>query len=74
MIPFWLPKIVALAAGAVFVFGSDARPRSKLILALVVLLSLILEYGVRSPAAWAVALVLQVAASVFVLVYFRQYR
>ena len=74
MIPFWLPKVVALAAGAIFIFGTDARPRSKLLLALVVLLSLFLEYGIGSPAAWAAALVLQVAAGVTVLVYFRVYR
>jgi len=72
--PFFLPKVVALAAGAFFVFGTDARPRSKLILVLVVLLSLVLEYGFRSLATWAAALVLQAAASVFVLVYFKQYR
>ena len=74
MIPFWLPKVVALAAGAVFVFGASARPRSKLILVLAVLLSFVLEYGVGGPAAWAVALVLQVVVAVSVLVYFRVYR
>jgi len=74
MIPFWLPKVVALVAGAIFVFGTEARPRSKVILVLAVLLSFALEYGIRSQAAWAAALVLQVAVSVSVLVYFKAYR
>jgi hypothetical protein len=74
VIPFWLPKVVALAAGAVFVFGSDASRRAKVALVLVVLLSLILEYGIGSRTAWAAALVLQAAVGVFVLVHFRIYR
>jgi len=74
VIPFFLPKVVALAAGAVFLFGSDARPRAKVILVLVVLLSLILEYGIGSRPAWAAALVLQAAVGVFVLIHFRVYR
>jgi hypothetical protein len=74
VIPFWLPKVVALAAGAVFLFGTDARPRSKGIVFSTLLLSFVLEYGIRSPATWAVALVLQVAVCVAVLLYFRLYR
>ena len=74
MIPFFLPKVVALAAGAIFVFGTSARPRSKVILVLAVLLSLVLEYGIGGPAAWAAALVLQVAVAVSVLIYFKAYR
>ena len=74
MMPFWLPKVVALAAGAIFVFGTGARPRSKVILILAVLVSFVLEYGVGGPAAWAAALVLQVVVAVSVLIYFRVYR
>ena len=74
MIPFWLPKVVALVAGAFFVFGTDARPRSKAILVLAVLLSFVLEYGIGGQAAWAAALVLQVAVSVVALLYFRIHR
>jgi hypothetical protein len=74
MMPFWLPKVIALVAGGIFVFGTGARPRSKVILVLAVLLSFVLEYGIGSPAAWAAALVLQVAVSVSVLIYFRIYR
>jgi hypothetical protein len=74
VIPFWLPKVVALGAGAVFLFSADARPWAKGIVLLTLLVSFFLEYGIRSPATWAVALVLQVAVCLVVLLHFRLYR
>jgi hypothetical protein len=71
LVPLWLPKVVAIAAGTVFVFGSDAGRNSKLLMAAVVLLSLVLQHGFGSVVASTAGLVLQVAASVFVLLYFK---
>jgi hypothetical protein len=74
MTPFWLPKLVAIAAGAVFVFGSEARRRIKLLVACAVLLSLVLQHGPAPIVAWTAGLLLQVVVGVFVLVHFRSSR
>ena len=71
MIPFWLPEIVSIAAAGILVFGTDARRATKLVVVLVVLLALFLRHGVGSTAAWAAGLVLQVAVSVFALIWFK---
>ena len=71
MIPFWLPTVVAVAGGAIFVFAGSARPWLKASVVVVVLASLVLQHGFSSLAASTAGLVLQVAVAVFVLIYFR---
>jgi hypothetical protein len=71
MIPFFLPAVVAVAGGAIFVFASSARPWLKGAVAGAVLASLVLQHGFSSLAASTAGLVLQVVVAVFVLLYFR---
>ena len=70
MTPLWLPKFVAIAAGAFFVFGTEASRISKAIFIVLVVLSLVLQDG-YGKAAWIGGLVLQTALAVWLLVYFK---
>ena len=71
MIPMWLPKLLAIAGGIIYVFWSQAKLRSKIVIASLVIGSLILEKFFSSLAMGAVVLVIQVAVGIYVLLYFK---
>jgi hypothetical protein len=64
-----IPLLAAIALGFHFVVIVDASPRSKAIIGGMVVLSLVLFF--RIPRYLVVATLLQVAASIYVLVYLK---
>jgi hypothetical protein len=69
--PLWLPKIVAVACGIVYLLWADSGPRSKVVVGAVVALSLILDRAGIYTIPWVLGLLLQVGVSIFVLLHFR---
>lgn len=70
MTPLWLPKLVAIVAGAFYVFGSEASRVSKAVFAVLVIASMVLQHG-HGRSAWIGGLVLQTVLAVWALVYLR---
>ena len=71
LLPVWLVTLIAVAAAATYVFGSGATMRSRLVLATVVVLSVVLQRVPGSSVAWASGLIIQLLASIYVLIYFK---
>jgi hypothetical protein len=71
MIPFYLPLIIAVSAGALFVAFTEASIYSKAIVLILILLSVIIQHAIGSSYARATGLVMQSAVGVYVLIYLK---
>ena len=68
---FVIPKVVALVVTAIFAFATDAASGWKLVLVVLVILSLFLQHRLSSDWAYMAGLLIQVAVSIGLLIYFK---
>jgi len=64
-----IPLVAAVSLACFFAFATEASPIAKVVVLLLVVLSLYLQFGVRSQPAWIAAVLLQVVVSIGVLLY-----
>ena len=71
LLPTWLPAVIAVAAGLVYVISSEGSLSSRIVVVFLVALSLVLQHLLHSTLYWSIGMILQVVVGVFVLVRLR---